>query len=119
MDTETEIPRFDTAEKTVLVCYVNPANVVAVPDRDHSKMRVCEYFPFAIATYNDRKIDVIEQAFFESDYREYEVEELEAQVTKIQADELPIAKAKNAENDEERPMSELMKIIESRLVDIV
>jgi hypothetical protein len=104
--------------QTVLVCYVNPANVVAVPDYDHSKMRVCEYFPFAIATYDDRKIDVIEQAYFESDYCEYEAEELERQVALIQADELPIEKAINAENDEERPMSELLKIIESRLVDI-
>ena len=104
--------------QTVLVCYVNPANVVAVPDYDHSKMRVCEYFPFAIATYNDRKIDVIEQAYFESDYCEYEAEELENLVEKIQANEKPIERAKNAENDEERPMSELLKIVESRLVDI-
>jgi len=104
--------------QTVLVCYVNPANVVAVPNYDHSKMRVCEYFPFAIATYNDRKIDVIEQAYFESDYTDYEAEELERLVALIQADELPIEKAINAENDEERPMSELLKIIESRLVDI-
>ena len=104
--------------QTVLVCYVNPANVVAVPDYDHSKMRVCEYFPFAIATYNDRIIDVIEQAYFESDYCEYEAEELENLVEKIQANEKPIERAKNAENDEERPMSELLKIVESRLVDI-
>jgi len=102
----------------VLVCYVNPANVVAVPQYDHSKMRVCEYFPFAIASYEDGKIDVVEQAYFPADYCEYEVEELEKQVALIQADELPIEKAINAENDETRPMSELQKIIESRLVDL-
>jgi len=109
---------FANRSSTVLVCYVNPANVVAVPDYDHSKMRVCEYFPFAIATYENGKIDVIEQAYFESDYCEYEVEELEKQIEKLQANELPIEKAINAENDEERPLTELMKIIESRLVDI-
>jgi hypothetical protein len=109
---------FAGRDSIVLVCYVNPANVVAVPDYDHSKMRVCEYFPFAIATYEDRKIDVIEQAYFESDYTDYEVEELEEQVKKLQSNELPIETAMNAENDEERPMSELMRIIESRLVDI-
>jgi len=112
------VEHFASSKGTVLVCYVNPANVVAIPDYDHSKMRVCEYFPFAIATYSDRKIDVIEQAYFESDYTDYEAEELERQVALIQADELPIEKAINAENDEERPMSELLKIIESRLVDI-
>jgi hypothetical protein len=104
--------------KKVLVCYVNPANVVAVPEYDHSKMRVCEYFPFALATFEDDKIDVIEQAYFESDYCGYEVEELEHQVELLQANELPVEKAINAENDEERPMSELLKIIESRLIDI-
>lgn len=111
------VENFAGGSSTVLVCYVNPANVVAVPDYDHSKMRVCEYFPFAVATYENGKIDIIEQAYFESDYCEYEVEELEAQVAKVQAEELPIEKAMNAEA-ESRPMSELLKIIESRLVDI-
>lgn len=112
------VENFAGSTGKILVCYVNPANVVAVPDYDHSKMRVCEYFPFAIATYEDRKIDVIEQAYFESDYCEYELDELEKQVQKIQAEEPPIEKAINAENDEERPMSELMRIIESRIIDI-
>jgi len=111
------VESFASGSGTVLVCYVNPANVVAVPDYDHSKMRVSEYFPFAIATYEDMKIDVIEQAFFESDYCEYEVEELEAQVEAIQANEVPIETAQNAE-PEVRPMSELLKMIESRLIDI-
>ena len=112
------VERFAGRSGIVLVCYVNPANVVAVPQYDHSKMRVCEYFPFAIASYEDNKIDVVEQAYFPADYCEYEVEELEKQVALIQANELPIEKAINAENDEERPMSELQKIIESRLVDL-
>jgi hypothetical protein len=80
-------------------------------------MRVSEYFPFAIASYTDRKIDIIEQAYFESDYCEYEIEKLEEQLDKLRAEELPIETAMNAEN-EERSMSELMKIIESRLLDI-
>ena len=111
------VENFANGSSTILVCYVNPANVVAVPDYDHSKMRVSEYFPFAVATYDNGKIDIIEQAYFESDYSEYEIEELEAQVEKLQAEELPIETAMNAEA-EERQMSELMKIIESRLLDI-
>lgn len=111
------VERFGGGSSKVLVCYVNPANVVAVPQYDHSKMRVCEYFPFALATYEDRKIDVIEQAYFESDYCEYEVEELEKQVMAIQADEVPYQTAMRAEEDM-RPLSELQKIIESRLLDI-
>ncbi len=111
------VERFANSTSKILVCYVNPANVVAVPEYDHSKMRVCEYFPFALATYENGKIDIIEQAYFESDYCEYELEELERQVALIQANEKPIETAMSAEEDQ-RPMSELQKIIETRLVDI-
>jgi hypothetical protein len=101
----------------VLACYVNPANVVAVPTADCTKMRVTEYFPFAIATYEDGKIDIIEQSYFESDYQSYEEAELEAQIAKIKSSELPIEKAKNAE-EEQRPLFELQKILETRLLDL-
>ena len=101
----------------VLACLVNPANIVAVPKTDSSKMRVSEYFPFAKATYEDGKIDIIEQKYYEDDYANYEMEELEAQVAKVKANELPIEKAKNCE-EEVRPMSELLKMLESRIIDL-
>jgi hypothetical protein len=101
----------------VLVCLINPKNVVAVPLNDNSKMRVSEYFPIALATYIDGKIDIVEQKYFESDYKTYEVSELETQIAKVKNEELPIETAINAEK-EERPMSELIKIIETRLVDL-
>lgn len=104
-------------KKVILVCLVNPANVVAVPQYDHSKMRVCEYFPFAIADYQDGKIDIIEQKYFEDDYSSFEKEELEKLVEVVRKNELPIETAINAEK-EERPMTELMKMIETRMVDI-
>ena len=64
------------------------------------------------------KIDIIEQAYFENDYCTYEAEELEKQIANVQANELPIATAIGAE-EEQRPMSELMKVLETRLFDIV
>jgi len=103
--------------KAILACFVNPANVVAVPDYDKSKFRTSEYFPFAVATYENGKIDIIEQAYFEEDYCDYETAELEKQIAKVKAEELPIEAAMKAEK-ESRPMSELMKILETRLVDI-
>jgi len=108
---------WSNGNRRILVCYVNPAHVVAVPSADHSKMRVCEYFPFAVADWDGKKIDIIEQAYFESDYKTFEKEELEKQVALIQANELPIQTAMKAEA-EARPMSELLKIVKSRLVDI-
>lgn len=111
------VEHFGSNNDAVLVCLVNPAHVVAVPNYDHSKMRVAEYFPFAVATYTDGKIDIIEQAYFESDYQAYEIEELERQIANVQANEKPVETAINAE-DEDRPMAELMKILETRLFDI-
>jgi len=112
------VENFANSNSYVLVCYVNPANIVAVPEYDNSKMRVCEYFPFAIAKYENGKIDIIEEAYFESDYADYEEEELEKLLEDVKKKELPYKDAKNAEK-EERPLDELQKIIESRLVDIV
>ena len=111
------VENFAGNASVILACLVNPANVVAVPNYDHSKMRVAEYFPFAFATYEDGKIDIIEQAYFENDYCTYEAEELERQIANVQANELPVETAIGAET-EVRPMSELMKILETRLFDI-
>lgn len=111
------VETFGNRNTPILACFVNPANVVAVPEYDHSKMRVSEYFPFAIATYTDGKIDIVEQQYFEEDYCNYEVEELEVQIAKVKAEELPLETAKKAEA-ESRPMSELMKMLEGRLLDI-
>lgn len=111
------VESFGSNGDTVLVCLVNPAHVVAVPNYDNSKMRVSEYFPFAIAKYENRKIDIVEEKYFESDYVEYEVEALEEMVAMVQAKQKPIAKAKKA-NEETRPISELQKILEARLVDL-
>ena len=110
--------RFGNSNGAVLCCYVNPAHVVAVPDYDHSKMRVAEYFPFAMATYDGNEIDIIEEKYFESDYSTYEQKELADMVAKVRDEELPIETAMGAE-EESRNMDELQKIIEARLVDIV
>jgi len=112
------VNHFANGSDAVLVCLVNPAHVVAVPQYDHSKMRVSQYFPIALATYVDKKIDIIEQSYFESDYQEYEEQELNKMVSSIKNNQLPIEKAINVETDETRPMSELLKMIETRLVDI-
>lgn len=112
------VERFaNSSTSVILACLVNPANVVAVPNYDHSKMRVSEYFPFAYATYENGKIDIVEQKYFETDYNNYEIEELEKMVAKVKANELPIETAIKAEA-EVRPMSELIKILETRMFDL-
>ena len=100
----------------ILVCLVNPAHVVAVPNYDNSKMRVSEYFPFAIATFENGIIDIIEDLYYENDYAGYEEKELQETISMLQSNQ-PIKSAVNAEG-ETRPMDELIKMLEFRLVDL-
>ena len=108
------VQSFANSNSVVLVCLVNPMNVMAVPQYDHSKMRVCEYYPFALATFEDRTIDIIEQKFFEYDYVSHEEEDLKAllasnedvRVTAINGD------------DDERDYAEYLDILEARVIDL-
>lgn len=111
------VESFANRNCVILVCLVNPAHVVAVPDYDHSKMRVSEYFPYAVATYDNGKIDIVEEPYLEEDYCAYELAELEKQIAKVKANEIPIETAKLAE-PETRSMSELMKMLETRMFDL-
>lgn len=108
---------FANENSVVLVCLVNPAHVVAVPNYDHSKMRVSEYYPYAVAEYSNNKIGAIKEAYFENDYSNFEQKELEEMIVNVKANDVPIQTAKMAEI-ESRSMEELMKMLESRLVDI-
>ena len=65
----------------------------------------------------ESKYFISNRKYFEHEYSQYEEMAIEEMIEKIQANEKPIAKAKKAE-DETRPMSELKKILESRLVDL-
>lgn len=113
------VENYASSKSIILACLVNPANVVAVPKYDHSKMRVTEYFPFAVANYDstNKKIEIVERKYFEEDYATFEQKELEDMVAKVKANELPIQSALKAEK-ESRSMSELQKIIEQRILDL-
>ena len=108
---------FASANDPILVCLVNPMNVIAVPNYDRSKMRTCEYFPLAIASFKDKKIEIVEEAYFECDYKSHEEKQLNEMLEKVKANQQPIETAKNAVVDK-RTLDELKKIIENRLIDI-
>jgi len=109
-----------TSEKSaVLICLVNPAHIVAVPDYDHSKMRVSEYFPIAEANFNktNRKLEIINQPYFENDYTIYEEDMLNNLLNNVRGDEQPRPIPQNG-MEETRTVEELEKIIKNRLVSI-
>lgn len=109
----------DPNQAPVLLCLVDPMNVVAVPEYDHSKMRVCEYFPYAKANIiGENRIDIIEQSFFENDYEAIEEAHINKLIQAVKDEELEIRQqAMNAHADE-RSLEEYAKILEARVANI-
>jgi hypothetical protein len=61
------------SERVILACYVNPADIVALPEYDHSKIRVSEYTPYAeMATDDNGDWEEIKQGFTEDEYLNYD-----------------------------------------------
>jgi hypothetical protein len=109
------VQSFANSNSVVLVCLVNPMNVMAVPEYDNSKMRVCEYYPFALATFEDRKIDIIEQKYFEYDYVSHEEEEL---TRLLEASEDDVRQTAMNADDDDRDYEEYVSILEARVIDL-
>jgi hypothetical protein len=74
------------ARRRIIACLVNPSHVVAVPyDYDFMKMRVCEYYPYAISDFDSAdNLNEIDTQFYEADYLGYEKEELIKRLAKQQ-----------------------------------
>jgi hypothetical protein len=112
------VERFGNSNTPVLACLVNPANVVSVPTYDNSKMRVAEYFPIGTIEYDGNTIDAIKQSYFEDDYTQYEEKELDVLIKTVLDNDIPLATTKHAK-PEDRPIPELLKMLKSRLIDIM
>jgi hypothetical protein len=71
------VKHFANSRDVILMCLVNPKNVVAIPRYDTSKIRVCEYIPIAeIDREDDGSWRQLESDFSEETYLNYEKKEL-------------------------------------------
>lgn len=103
---------FASTNDKILLTFVNPAHVVAVPSYDNSKMRTCEYFPYAELERNqDGSFEVVEQPYYEDDYMKYEAATLEKEIERIQTEIEEIGKPTKEQLD-------YKKILQDRLVTI-
>lgn len=72
------VSSFGRSMDTILAVLVNPRDVVALPEYDHSKIRVCEYFPYAEIERDEQgNWEELDHGHFEEDFLNYEKEELE------------------------------------------
>lgn len=92
----------------ILAVLVNPRDIVALPSHDISKLRVCEYFPYAeIKREDDGTWQELQDEFFEDDFLDYEIEEIEKILSEIEIAE--------EESEEEYPEEE-KEALKERLV---
>lgn len=72
----TYVQHFGYGSSVLLACLVNPMNVVALPKYDHSKIRVCEYYPYAVLEKDENGTlhEISEESYWEEDYKDYEDE---------------------------------------------
>ena len=62
---------------TIFACFVNPQHIVAIPKSDTSKIRTCEYFPYAIMRRGNKDYwEELDHGIVEEDYMAYEREQL-------------------------------------------
>lgn len=65
-----------------LAVLVNPSKVIAVPEYNQNKMRVCEYLPIGVVEYDDsNSLIELETAELDFEYAEQTQTELEAMIT--------------------------------------
>lgn len=74
---------------SILAILVSPRDVVALPEHDRSKIRVCRYYPYAEMDRDEEgNWTELESEYFEEDFIQYEIDELESQLEDLrQAEE--------------------------------
>lgn len=82
------------SDSAILEVLVSPRNVVAVPtDYHNTKMRVCEYYPYAISNGENSAI------YLEEDYINHDKKQLEAELVEFEKYKLEALAKLEAEMD--------------------
>lgn len=110
------VENFTYSDDTVLLCIVDPVNVIAVPKYDRSKMRVCEYFPFAVLDRIEdkngklRKFETVDSPYSMIDYDSHE----EEYIAKLM-DELTFKSNEDGLSEQEE---EILNLVEERVIEL-
>jgi hypothetical protein len=110
-----------------IVVLVNPSKVVAVPEYNKDKMRVCEYFPIGLAEYDeDGKLIEIDIDVFEYEYLSHDLEIIEglATLSTLELEELkansiiPQELTKESILNAYTSLEEASKVVNSRVIKL-
>jgi len=110
-----------------IVVLVNPSKVVAVPEYNKHKMRVCEYFPIGLAEYDEEgKLIEIDIDVFEYEYLSHDLEIIEglATLSTLELEELkansiiPQELTKQSILNAYTSLEEASKVVNSRVIKL-
>lgn len=74
------VEQFGGSDSVILEVLVNPRHVVSIPtDYHNTKMRVCQYYPYAISNGENQ------QVFLESDYADFDTKQLAEELAAYEA----------------------------------
>lgn len=113
------VQSYANSYSVILLCLVNPMNIISVPNYDKTKMRVSEYFPIGVVDfdYDTKKITAVKQSYYENDYMNYELKEIDKLHNKVLNEQCPFEPTLSGVIDD-RSLDELKKIVETRVVDL-
>jgi hypothetical protein len=104
---------------------IDPSKVVAVPQHNPNKMRVCEYFPISIIEYDsDGKVIEIDTAIFEHGYTQYSVGQIDRMIKSAEIEELqeqliiPEGFTMDMFEDHKLSLADMMEVIRERVVKV-
>jgi len=81
------VKSFGRGLDTILAVFVNPKDIVALPQYDNSKLRTCQYFPYAVMERDeDGHWEELDTGYTESDFMDKEAEQLESQLADLEGD---------------------------------
>lgn len=106
------VKAFHPNDGTVLACLVNPRDIVALPKRDHSKIRTCLYMPYAVMKENeDGHWEEAESGYWEEDFIDYEKEQIHKEIDQLRL-------RQSNDDDSSEKTQKLIEFYQSRLVDL-
>lgn len=81
-----------------IIAFVNPANVVSIPNSDTRKLRCCEYYPFKTTTAEEIiSVEDSDYYIYEADYKKIELEQLMSSIDKSSLKEYFMSKGGDKE----------------------
>lgn len=108
------VKNFGSSTDSILLCIVNPMDVVALPEYDHSKIRTCAYLPIGLYNRNDQQLDwkPLDVSEMAVNYAERQKLVLEEAVERLNVDDLIFSEEGEKVKSKKTVFNNISKVLE-------